>query len=69
MSFEVVTCPRCKGTNIVPDIGADGSFGTMWCAGCKLEFSAYGWRDRLRNVWRGFILGLAAPLIWLKRKS
>jgi hypothetical protein len=42
MSFDIAACPRCKGTNVVPDINADGSFGPMWCANCKHEFSAAG---------------------------
>jgi hypothetical protein len=29
----------------------------------------YSWRERLSTVWRGFILGLASPLLWLKKKS
>ena len=29
----------------------------------------FGWRARVRNAWRGFLHGLAAPLLWLKRKS
>lgn len=66
---EIVSCPKCHGTNIVPDINADGSFGLMWCATCKHEFPLYSWRDRVANIWRGFQLGLAAPLLWLKRKS
>lgn len=66
--MEVVSYPRCGGTNIVPDINGDGSFGTMWCAKCGLEWPLYSWRDRLLDIWRGFVLGLAAPLLWIKRK-
>lgn len=64
---EVVACPKCKGTNIIPDINWDGSFGLMWCVKCKHEFSLYGWRDCATTIWRGFLAGLAAPLMWLKR--
>lgn len=64
---EVAACPKCRGTNIVPDINMDGSFGLMWCVRCKHEFALYGWRDSLRNIWRGFVHGLALPLLWLKR--
>lgn len=28
----------------------------------------YDRRDRVRNIWRGFLVGLASPLLWLNRK-
>ena len=63
--IKAVACPKCKGTNIVPDIRADGSFGAMWCAACDHTFSLLGWHDRLRMIWWGFMIGLAFPLLWL----
>jgi hypothetical protein len=50
-TVEIVTCPKCQGENIVPDINGDGSFGTFWCANCKHEF-------RRKTVLDGFAAGL-----------
>jgi uncharacterized protein (DUF4415 family) len=43
-----------------------------WPCGCGIEeyvdASGPGWRERLRTVWRGFLIGLASPLVWVRGK-
>jgi hypothetical protein len=37
--YEVITCPHCAGTNVIPDHDWDGTYlGTAFCVPCDCEF-------------------------------
>lgn len=62
MTVEVVKCPKCASTNVIPDIGYDGKFGMVWCTQCKTEFHSSGpsWLAGMNEILpyaRGFVLG------------
>jgi len=52
MTVQIASCPKCHGTNIVPDINADGTFGTMHCMTCRNEFAlkSEGVLNRIGNT-------------------